>query len=232
MPITTVGTPIVRSRTVTSTDTSTTTSRGACVATHAAIWAIRSRRPGWPDGAQCNAPPAVGIRARRGRIVVAGELQPGSAPAVGSRARAEPRDRLAAEPVGDRGGTGDVPVALVMDVVADHVTGAAASVVVELDVSVDHRVDRARAIACRRAAARESLRRRAERRGERSDVARGHQAPAILGEQLRQRAAREARRPASRTRAPRPRRGRTAHPSRASRAPRTPRPGSARAPRG
>ena len=69
-----------------------------------------------------------GIARRRRRIVVAGELQPGSAPAVGARTRAEPRDRLAAEAVGDRGGAGDMAVALVMDVVADHVTGAAASV--------------------------------------------------------------------------------------------------------
>ena len=73
---------------------------------------------------------AAGGRVRAGRrrwVVVARELQPRPAPGVGSRARAEPGDGLAAETVGDRRGTGDVPVALVMDVVADHATGAAAS---------------------------------------------------------------------------------------------------------
>ena len=128
MPITTVGTPIVRTRTATSTETSTTIMRGACVATHAAIWAMRSRSPGWPEGAQCKRAAGGRVRAdRRRRVVVACELQPRSAPGVGPRARAEPGDRLAAEAVGDRRGTGDVAVALVMDVVADHATGAAAS---------------------------------------------------------------------------------------------------------
>ena len=54
-----------------------------------------------------------------GRVVVAGQVDPGAGPAVRARPAAQPGD-LVPQPPGDRGGAVPVPGALVVDVVADH----------------------------------------------------------------------------------------------------------------
>ena len=60
------------------------------------------------------------------RVVVARELHPLAGPVFGTRAGAQAADPLVAERPRDRRGPGDVPVALMVDVVADH-TAARAS---------------------------------------------------------------------------------------------------------
>ena len=122
--MTTVGTPIERTSTVTSTETSTTNRRGACVATHAEICAIRSRKPACPLGAQCNAPPAVSPANGPSSSRASCTHSPGQPSGHGRELR--PLTRLVAERPRDRRGPGDVPVALMVDVVADH-TAARAS---------------------------------------------------------------------------------------------------------
>ena len=118
--MTTTGTPIARTATAISTETSTTNRRGA-VATHAEICAMRSRSPACSSGAQCSAPSAVSLSRA---LVIARQLHPSAGPVVGPRSRAEAADRFVAQGR-DRGRARDVPVALVVDVVADHAAARA-----------------------------------------------------------------------------------------------------------